>query len=81
MGSALITVITMIAAVSYTHLDVYKRQGYTNVLFQYHKLICRDASQKRVCIYNADTGKWVKEITDEQSDVLLSNRGVVYRCV
>ena len=53
--------------------------GYTNVLFQYHKLICRDASQKRVCIYNADTGKRAKEITDVQSDVLLSNRGVVYK--
>ena len=30
-------------------------------------------------MHDTDTGKRVKEITDVQSDVLLSNRGVVYK--
>ncbi len=53
--------------------------GYTNAMFQYHKLVCRDPAQNRIFIYDTDTGNWVKEITDAQSDVLLSNRGVVYK--
>lgn len=53
--------------------------GYTNVLFQYHKLICRDTSQNRICIYNADTGEMEKELIDVQSDVLLSDQGVIYK--
>lgn len=53
--------------------------GYTNAMFQYHKLVCRDPAQNRIFIYDTDTGNRVKEITDTQSDVLLSNRGVVYK--
>lgn len=53
--------------------------GYTNAMFQYHKLVCRDPAQNRIFIYDTDTGKRVKEITDTQSDVLLSDRGVVYK--
>ena len=53
--------------------------GYTNAMFQYHKLVCRDPAQNRIFIYDTDTGNRVKEITDAQSDVLLSNRGVVYK--
>lgn len=53
--------------------------GYTNAMFQYHKLVCRDLAQNRIFIYDTDTGNRVKEITDTQSDVLLSNRGVVYK--
>jgi len=53
--------------------------GYTNVMFQYHKLVCRDPAQNRILIYDTDTGNRVKEITDAQSDVLLSNRGIVYK--
>lgn len=53
--------------------------GYTNVMLQYHKLVCRDPAQNRIFVYDTDTGKRVKEITDAQSDVLLSNRGVVYK--
>ena len=53
--------------------------GYTNAIFQYHKLVCRDPAQNRIFVHDTDTGKRVKEITDVQSDVLLSNRGVVYK--
>lgn len=53
--------------------------GYTNAMFQYHKLVCRDPAQSRIFIYDTDTGNRIKEITDAQSDVLLSNRGVVYK--
>lgn len=53
--------------------------GYTNVMFQYHKLVCRDPAQNRILIYDTDTGSRGKEITDAQSDVLLSNQGVVYK--
>ena len=53
--------------------------GYTNAIFQYHKLVCREPAQNRIFVYDTDTGKRVKEITDTQSDVLLSNRGVVYK--
>lgn len=53
--------------------------GYTNAMFQYHKLVCRDPAQNRIFIYDTDTGNRVKEITDTQSDVLLSNWGVVYK--
>lgn len=53
--------------------------GYTNAIFQYHKLVCREPAQNRIFVYDTDTGNWVKEITDTQSDVLLSNRGVVYK--
>lgn len=53
--------------------------GYTNAICQYHKLVCRDPAQNRIFIYDTDTGNRVKEITDTQSDVLLSNRGVVYK--
>lgn len=53
--------------------------GYTNVMLQYHKLVCRDPAQNRIFVYDTDTGKRVKEITDAQSDVLLSNWGVVYK--
>lgn len=53
--------------------------GYTNAMFQYHKLVCRDPAQNRIFIYDTDTGNRVKEITDAQSDVLLSDRGVVYK--
>lgn len=53
--------------------------GYTNAICQYHKLVCRDPAQNRIFIYDTDTGNRVKEITDAQSDVLLSNRGVVYK--
>ena len=53
--------------------------GYTNAIFQYHKLVCRDPAQNRIFVHDTDTGKRAKEITDVQSDVLLSNRGVVYK--
>lgn len=53
--------------------------GYTNAIFQYHKLVCREPAQNRIFVYDTDTGNRVKEITDAQSDVLLSNRGVVYK--
>ena len=53
--------------------------GYTNAIFQYHKLVCREPAQNRIFVYDTDTGSRVKEITDAQSDVLLSNRGVVYK--
>ena len=53
--------------------------GYTNAIFQYHKLVCREPAQNRIFVYDTDTGNRVKEITDTQSDVLLSNRGVVYK--
>lgn len=53
--------------------------GYTNAMLQYHKMVCRDPAQNRIFIYDTDTGNRVKEITDAQSDVLLSNRGVVYK--
>ena len=53
--------------------------GYTNAIFQYHKLVCREPAQNRIFVYDTDTGNRVKEITDVQSDVLLSNRGVVYK--
>ena len=53
--------------------------GYTNAMLQYHKLVCRDPAQNRIFVYDTDTGNRVKEITDAQSDVLLSNRGVVYK--
>lgn len=53
--------------------------GYTNAMFQYHRLVCRDPAQNRIFIYDTDTGNRVKEITDTQSDVLLSDRGVVYK--
>lgn len=53
--------------------------GYTNAMLQYHKLVCREPAQNRIFVYDTDTGNRVKEITDTQSDVLLSNRGVVYK--
>lgn len=53
--------------------------GYTNAMFQYHRLVCRDPAQNRIFIYDTDMGNRVKEITDTQSDVLLSDRGVVYK--
>lgn len=53
--------------------------GYTNAMLQYHKLVCREPAQNRIFVYDTDTGNRVKEITDTQSDVLLSNQGVVYK--
>ena len=53
--------------------------GYTNAMFQYHRLVCRDPAQNRIFIYDTDMGNRIKEITDTQSDVLLSDRGVVYK--
>ena len=53
--------------------------GYTNAMLQYHRLVCRDSAQNRIFIYDTGIGNQVQEVTDAQSDVLLSNRGVVYK--
>ena len=41
--------------------------------------VTADRKEKHVYLSVEDTGNRVKEITDTQSDVLLSNRGVVYK--
>lgn len=74
------TVYQILARCGYSKEDVAMLPaGYTNAIFQYHKLVCREPAQNRIFVYDTDTGNRVKEITDVQSDVLLSNRGVVYR--
>lgn len=74
------TVYQILARCGYSKEDVAMLPaGYTNAIFQYHKLVCREPAQNRIFVYDTDTGNRVKEITDTQSDVLLSNRGVVYK--
>ena len=53
-------------SVSYTHLDVYKRQGYDNVIKKNH---IADA----ICYLPFDTEKWVKEFTvNFQTDIFFT---------
>lgn len=53
--------------------------GYVNILFQNHRLVYRDLDNNKLLIYDSDSGNLDSEIMNAQSDVLLSNQGVVYK--
>lgn len=52
---------------------------YTNIMFQYHKFIYLDRKNNTIVIYDADSGKTLNTIEQCGSDILVSDRGIVYK--
>lgn len=53
--------------------------GYVNMMFQYHKLVYLDRQDNKIMIYSTDSEKTIKIIDQCGSDVLVGDRGIVYK--
>lgn len=52
---------------------------YTNIMFQYNKIIYLDRKNNKIDVYDADSGEMVNTIEQCGSDILVSDRGIVYK--
>ena len=53
--------------------------GYTYIMFQYHKLVSVDRNNHKIVVYDTDSGETVNTIEQCGSDILVSDRGIVYK--
>lgn len=53
--------------------------GYSNIMLQYHKVVYVDRENNKIIVYDADSGETVNTIEQCGSDILVSDRGIVYK--
>ena len=53
--------------------------GYSNIMLQYHKVVYVDRKNNKIIIYDADSGETVNTIEQCLGDILVSDRGIVYK--
>lgn len=53
--------------------------GYINMVFQYHKLVCLDRENNKIVVWDTDSGEVINRIEQCGSDILMGERGIVYR--
>lgn len=53
--------------------------GYSSIMLQYHKVVYVDRKNDKVIVYDADSGEMVNTIEQCWSDILVSDRGIVYK--
>ena len=53
--------------------------GYSNIMLQYHKVVYVDRNNHKIIVYDADSGGTVNTIEQCGSDILVSDRGIVYK--
>ena len=53
--------------------------GYTYIMLQYHKLVSVDRNNNKIVVYDTDSGETVHTIERCGSDILVSDRGIVYK--
>lgn len=53
--------------------------GYTNAAFQYHKFVYLDRNSEKIIVYDTDSGEKLSELENCGSDLLLTERGFVYK--
>ena len=53
--------------------------GYSNIMLQYHKVVYVDRNNNKIIVYDADSGETVYTVEQCLSDILVSDRGIVYQ--
>ena len=53
--------------------------GYSNIMLQYHKVVYVDSKNNKIIVCDADSGEKVNTIEQCWSDILVSDRGIVYK--
>ena len=53
--------------------------GYSSIMLQYHKVVYVDRKNNKIIVYDADSGETVNTIEQCWSDILVSDRGIVYK--
>ena len=53
--------------------------GYSSIMLQYHKVVYVDRKNNKIIVYDADSGEKVNTIEQCWSDMLVSDRGIVYK--
>lgn len=53
--------------------------GYTNAAFQYHKFVYLDRNNEKIIVYDTDSGEKLSELERCGSDLLLTEKGFVYK--
>ena len=53
--------------------------GYSSIMLQYHKVVYVDTKNNKIIVYDADSGETVNTIEQCGSDILVSDRGIVYK--
>lgn len=53
--------------------------GYVTMIFEYQKLLYFDEQKKEITVYDTKSGKKIDTLDQCRSDVLISDRGIIYK--